>query len=157
MEKIPFKDLPDTSIPYNAETFNLLQDNVENAINTIETTLENSVYYKSGDTYSINGQYYCGGNLTGSTKAIVFSIILPKLVTNITSVTINSINLTARGINGYLLNSADLTTLNSSGQLSVVSLENNCVSFQFTANEAFSSTNNTPVSIYLKNTSITFN
>lgn len=87
----------------------------------------------------------------------MFSIILPKLVTNITSVTINSINLTARGINGYLLNSADLTTLNSSGQLSVVSLENNCVSFQFTANEAFSSTNNTPVSIYLKNTSITFN
>lgn len=33
MEKIPFKDLPDTSTPYNAETFNLLQDNVENAIN----------------------------------------------------------------------------------------------------------------------------
>ena len=33
MNKIEFKDLPDTSTPYNAETFNLLQDNVENAIN----------------------------------------------------------------------------------------------------------------------------
>lgn len=33
MNKIEFKDLPDTSTPYNAETFNLLQDNIENAIN----------------------------------------------------------------------------------------------------------------------------
>ena len=33
MNKIEFKDLPSTDTPYNAETFNLLQDNVENAIN----------------------------------------------------------------------------------------------------------------------------
>ena len=33
MNKIEFKDLPDTSTPYNAEAFNLLQDNIENAIN----------------------------------------------------------------------------------------------------------------------------
>lgn len=33
MNKIEFKDLPDTSTPYNAEIFNLLQDNIENAIN----------------------------------------------------------------------------------------------------------------------------
>lgn len=33
MEKIPFKDLPDTSTPFNANTFNTMQDNIEEAIN----------------------------------------------------------------------------------------------------------------------------
>ena len=36
MNKIEFKDLPDTSTPYNAETFNLLQDNVEDAIDEVK-------------------------------------------------------------------------------------------------------------------------
>lgn len=35
MNKIEFKDLPDTSTPYNAETFNLLQDNIDDAINEV--------------------------------------------------------------------------------------------------------------------------
>lgn len=35
MEKIPFKDLPDTSTPYNAATFNTMQNNIEEAINSI--------------------------------------------------------------------------------------------------------------------------
>lgn len=35
MNKIEFKDLPDTSTPYNAETFNALQNNIENAINEV--------------------------------------------------------------------------------------------------------------------------
>ena len=33
MNKIEFKDLPSTDTPFNAETFNTLQDNVESAIN----------------------------------------------------------------------------------------------------------------------------
>lgn len=35
MEKINFKNLPDTSTPINAENFNQLQTNVENAINEV--------------------------------------------------------------------------------------------------------------------------
>lgn len=35
MTKITFKDLPDTSTPLNASNLNTLQDNVENAINTV--------------------------------------------------------------------------------------------------------------------------
>ena len=33
MNRIEFKDLPSTDTPLNAETFNTLQDNIENAIN----------------------------------------------------------------------------------------------------------------------------
>ena len=39
MNKIEFKDLPSTDTPYNAETFNTLQDNIENAINEVDNNL----------------------------------------------------------------------------------------------------------------------
>lgn len=52
MEKIEFKDLPDTTTPFTASLFNELQDNIENAIDEIidEGTDENGTYikYKSG-------------------------------------------------------------------------------------------------------------
>ena len=35
MNRIDFKDLPDTSTPLNAETFNTLQNNIESAINEV--------------------------------------------------------------------------------------------------------------------------
>ena len=35
MEKIEFKDLPDTTTPFTADIFNEMQDNIENAINAI--------------------------------------------------------------------------------------------------------------------------
>lgn len=47
MEKINFQDLPSTNTPYNAETFNTMQNNIENAIDksaiTITQTLSNSL------------------------------------------------------------------------------------------------------------------
>lgn len=53
MTKITFKDLPDTSTPLNASNLNTLQDNVENAINTVAgdiPTIDSSV-----STSSTNG------------------------------------------------------------------------------------------------------
>ena len=38
MQKINFQDLPNTDTPYNANTFNTLQDNIEDAINEMVTT-----------------------------------------------------------------------------------------------------------------------
>ena len=40
MQKINFKNLPDTSTPLNAENLNLMQDNIESAIPTIENSLD---------------------------------------------------------------------------------------------------------------------
>ena len=50
MNKIEFKDLPDTSTPYNAETFNLLQDNVEDAIDEVSDDI---IYVEYTQNYSI--------------------------------------------------------------------------------------------------------
>lgn len=46
MQKINFKNLPDTSTPLNAENLNLMQDNIESAIEDVENvipTIENSL------------------------------------------------------------------------------------------------------------------
>lgn len=46
MQKINFKNLPDTSTPLSAENLNLLQDNIESAIEDVEDTIptiENSL------------------------------------------------------------------------------------------------------------------
>lgn len=44
MQKINFKNLPDTSTPLNASTLNQMQDNIESAIDSIEVpTIENSL------------------------------------------------------------------------------------------------------------------
>lgn len=52
MQKIEFKDLPDTSTPINSENLNLLQTNVESAINGIvesgNNTNGNYIKYTDG-------------------------------------------------------------------------------------------------------------
>lgn len=50
MNKINFKNLPDTSTPLNAQNLNLLQDNVEDAIDSITIDLDDEV-----STSSTNG------------------------------------------------------------------------------------------------------
>lgn len=140
-----FENKPSTNTPINATN-----------LNANFGELEDDLYYKAGDTYHIDSQYYTGGVLTGSAKTIIFSIVLPKMVTNISSVNISQIYLTVRGINGYLLNSSTLSDLNASGELSIVTIENNCLSIQYASNNAFETTNNTPVGVYLRDTIIQF-
>ena len=43
MEKIEFKDLPDTTTPLSASNLNILQDNIENAINTNDIYSTNEI------------------------------------------------------------------------------------------------------------------
>ena len=50
MQKIEFKNLPDTSTPLSAENLNLLQDNVEDAIDNVSIDLDTQV-----STTSTNG------------------------------------------------------------------------------------------------------
>jgi len=63
MEKIEFKDLPDTSTPLTAEIFNTLQDNVENAIDETKKNIETEVdaIIESGSNESGNYVKYASG------------------------------------------------------------------------------------------------
>lgn len=71
MNKIEFKNLPDTTTPLNAENLNLLQDNVEDAIPTLDsavsTSSTNGVENQAITNYvNTKGIYESGSNANGS-------------------------------------------------------------------------------------------
>ena len=114
-----------------------------------EQTNNDELYYKNGDVYSISHQYYAGGCLTGSSKEIMFTISLPKRLTNITSVAINGVNIAARMIDGtYGING-------SVSDVSVADFGDNYVSIDVKSSTAIG-TNNTPVSVYIRSLTLTF-
>lgn len=49
MDKINFKNLPDTTTPINAENLNAIQDNTEIAINEIGDQLKNNLNYSTSE------------------------------------------------------------------------------------------------------------
>lgn len=54
MEKINFEDLPSTKTPYNAQTFNTLQNNIESAINEISKSIKNELFPVGSIYTSVN-------------------------------------------------------------------------------------------------------
>lgn len=66
MEKIEFKDLPDTTTPINADNLNDLQDNVEAGITSSINSILNGTRVVDGNhdlnDYVTTGFYACGGN-----------------------------------------------------------------------------------------------
>ena len=153
MEKINFQN---NITKASAETMNQFQDNIENAINTIETTLENSVYYKSGDTYVLGRMIEAGGYLTGSAQSIRFSIAVPKRLDNISSVTINSLNVAIRKSNGgYLINGDVLTESNLT--VTAYVCEPNYIDFYIANSGTYDGTNNTPIGVAINSLNMTFN
>lgn len=59
MEKIEFKNLPDKTTPINTNNLNLLQDNVEEAINNVEKTINDINTYSTEETFT--GKYWVDG------------------------------------------------------------------------------------------------
>lgn len=111
--------------------------------------MNKELYYKNGDVYSVSHQYYAGGCLTGSAKEVMFTISLPKRLTNITSVAISGVNIAARMIDGtYGINGAV-------SDVSVADFGDNYVSIDVKSSTAIG-TNNTPVSVYIRSLTLTF-
>ena len=105
------------NITYNNKSFlnqnadipnvNKVTDNdmneIKSVVNANYDAMMDELYYKNGDTFTIGssyGGYYTGGIVSGGRKTLVWSIILPKRLTNITSITIDNLVLTARHTNG---------------------------------------------------------
>lgn len=82
----------------------------------IDTSL-GALYYKSGDTVSLNGGIYAG-SLTNFSKDLYFFIPLPKLTDNVTvsSSSISGNWLVRAGTGGNIINNA---TLASAGTVTV--------------------------------------
>ena len=121
---------------------------------------EDDIFYKNGDIIEI-GYHTVGGSITSSSKDLQFSIVVPKSLKNIKSFTINSLHITARGINGYITgingNSIYVSDSDISYNNSSIATEN-ILNIRLARNEVFGNvTNNTPVSIAINSAKITFN
>lgn len=151
MEKINFEDLPSTNTPYNADTFNTLQNNAENAIE-----------YSRGETITINptgdGYYEVAGCLTNGTKDIRFTVFTPKSLEKISNIILNSGDITVRHASGiYLHNHSLVSDMKNEGSFVVKKVANNCFSIVYQKNTTYSATNNSPVAVELLNFNVTFN
>ena len=142
MSRTNWKDLPNTTTPITAENLKADYDD-----------LYNSIYYKSGDTYNATGITPCNGFITGSSKSINCILTLPKKLTNISSITVNSYDITARQAQGgYALNRAT-----SGLTVTASKLDDMNIAITITTETTLTATNNTPISVALYALNLTFN
>ena len=105
--------------------------------------------YANGDTF-VNSNYMSStGYISSGQKELTFTIVLPKLMTNITSVTVNKLECLLRGVGGYVNGSANLNYVGQSGYtINTYIGAPNMVTISVIKSTAFSSsTNNTPVNV----------
>ena len=117
--------------------------------------------YHDGDTYVNSGYFTSTGYITNSQKEVTFTIILPKLLTNITSVTVNKLQGLLRGVGGYVNSSSDIDYATASGYtINTYIGAPNAVTIMILKSSAHSnSTNNTPInfSFAVNGLQLTFN
>lgn len=114
---------------------------------------EDEMYFMSGETLTIDTLYNALGHLTGSSKDIHFTIPLHKSLTKITSISINSFDLTIRHSDGgYIVQRA--TSID--GTVTVYKGNGNHIRVTLAFNNAFSFTNNAPVSVVINEMQLSF-
>lgn len=119
MQKINFKNLPDTSTPLSAENLNLLQDNIETAINSIELSgggdEVGTVKMFSGST-APQGWLICDGSAISRTEyAELFSAIGTTYGSGNGTTTFNIPNIEGRTVVGLDSNDTDFNALGKIG------------------------------------------
>lgn len=102
------------------------------------------IYYKSGDVYTTERAHYCAGVLTSSRRGLRFQIELPKKLTNITGVTVNSMTLTIRvPAGGYMVQLWDAVT--NANSLTINIVDDTTISVFIDQNSDLYTTNNIPI------------
>lgn len=110
-------------------------------------------YYVAGNTLTL--EYYMSeGFLTGGGASINFIIVSPKLLDNISSISLESFAITIRHPDGgYLLNNA--TSID--GTIGLYKCSPNTFRVHLSFNTAFSKTNNVPISVLVNSATFKFN
>lgn len=112
--------------------------------------------YKNGDVETIGAEVFngaeptiygfnLGGLITNSSRNLCFSVILPKSLQNVSSVSVSNSRVWVRHVGGgYLLNNQALT---DGGTVTVGIPGDNIVSITVSRSSAWSATNNTPIAL----------
>lgn len=111
-------------------------------------TSNNLLFYQPGDTFESSYYMPISGHITASTKNVSLTLVVPKRLDNITSITCNKFNSEARGISGYLNNQAgNVNYVGLSGYtVECYKATDNSVLIQIRKSSAWTNVdNNTPV------------
>lgn len=128
--------------------------NLKTYLDNLENDMEEKLNYQKGDTYTIKDRSYVtvGGSLTAGKGQIRFGIFVPKKLTNISKITVNSAKITVRNTSGsYILDYVDVTN-----NVSASKSGDNAIYLSYGSNN-MSGTNNTPVSVEIGALILTFN
>lgn len=103
--------------------------------------------YHDGNVYTNSNYISSTGYISSGQKELTFTIIVPKLLTNITSVTVNKLSCLLRGIAGYVNGSSNIDYASTSGYtINTYIGAPNAVTISIIKSSAYSSsTNNTVV------------
>lgn len=114
---------------------------------------EDEMYFMTGETLTIDTLYNALGHLTGSSKDIHFTIPLHKSLDKITSININSFDLTIRHSDGgYIVQRA--TSID--GTVTVYKGNGNHIRVTLAFNNSFNFTNNAPLSVVINEMELSF-
>lgn len=128
--------------------------NLKTYLDNLENDMEEKLNYQKGDTYTIKDRSYVtvGGSLTAGKGQIRFGIFVPKKLTNISKITVNSAKITVRNTSGsYILDYVDVTN-----NVSASKSGDNAIYLSYGSSN-MSGTNNTPVSVEIGALILTFN
>jgi hypothetical protein len=123
------------------------------------TNVTNEIYYKNGDTYTVSAGILMG-HITSGYKAIRLGLTVPKMLTNITSVTVNTMTGTMRGNLGYLDSNSSERNWLTLGTVTANIVAPNMIRINIDTTNAISNVDlNTPVEFYsaTNGISLTFN
>lgn len=127
-----------------------------NGINILD-----SIYYKSGDSYSVSGRIVDNGYISDSAKQINFTLTLPKSMQNVTP-TITELKVNGRHVGGgYVFSNSYVNAgydviADSNITVSVSTKQDDFLTVMLQSTTAWSVTNNTPISISIERMTITF-
>ena len=113
---------------------------------------DDNMYYKSGETVTVRAGKMCVGDITGGAKDLRFELVLNKKLTNISSVSFTSLNITIRGIAGYVVSDSSGVQIVNNSEYSIVRKEitsENTILVDVQKTTAVSTTNNTPITVYI--------
>lgn len=118
-------------------------DDLVSAINS----LHDEMFYKDGDTYEIQSDYTgFAGLITGGTTSMRFTIPLPKKLTNISSITVNTLTLNVRLSSGGYLVASNTNFLASAYTVTTTVPADNLLVIIVQKSSAFTgATNNSPI------------
>lgn len=126
--------------------------NLKEYLKKFKTEIENFTKYQPGDTYENDFYLPINGHITNASKNVVATLVLPKRLDNIKSITCNKLVCEARGIKGYLNSQAGYVNyVDKSGYTVSCRKNSNCsVEIRIAKSTAFTNVdNNTPITLAL--------